>query len=337
MSRETLEWLNNNTLIGFTEKRGNAWHYREGADNHYPGPVPVEDALNRLFGWTAEERPLYIETPIGDDGDSMMMPIEGRKAIVRSDNSHVMGIFKEGYVAHQYSQWLVENVATILDDDLQIGSAGLLKGGAVAWVSVEVPDNIITPEGVEFRPNLMASGSFDGSLASTYGRHITHVVCDNTMGIASGEHGDQRIKFKSTKNSFKRIGDAREALGIIHGAADDFAAEVAALCSTKVTDHQFEAIMDVTTPLPEADASKRAQTMAENKRDALWELWTSDERVIQWRGTAFGAWQAYNTYQHHESIVRGASRPERNLLRAVDGTTQANDMETLQTILAVAA
>ncbi len=27
MSRETLDYLNKNMLIGFTEKRGNAWRY----------------------------------------------------------------------------------------------------------------------------------------------------------------------------------------------------------------------------------------------------------------------------------------------------------------------
>jgi hypothetical protein len=44
----------------------------------------------------------------------------------------------------------------------------LLKGGALAWVSVEVPDNIVTPEGVVFpgvvfRPNLLAARTHDGS------------------------------------------------------------------------------------------------------------------------------------------------------------------------------
>ncbi len=28
MSRETLNWLNTNTLIGFTDKRGHAFHWR---------------------------------------------------------------------------------------------------------------------------------------------------------------------------------------------------------------------------------------------------------------------------------------------------------------------
>src|SRR5690242_13750256 len=98
MSRETHEWLSNNVLIGYTEKRGNAWHYREGDDNHYEGPVPVQDVLKRLFAWKPEERPLYIDSMAGYGMDS----VPDRKAIVRSDNGHVLGIFGEGYQAHPY-------------------------------------------------------------------------------------------------------------------------------------------------------------------------------------------------------------------------------------------
>jgi hypothetical protein len=47
MSKETLQHLNANTLIGFTDKRGHAWHYRaeEQGDepNHYLGAIPLGD------------------------------------------------------------------------------------------------------------------------------------------------------------------------------------------------------------------------------------------------------------------------------------------------------
>ena len=47
MTRETLTHLNTNTLIGMTDQRGAAWHYRaeeQGEEtNHYLGPIPVDD------------------------------------------------------------------------------------------------------------------------------------------------------------------------------------------------------------------------------------------------------------------------------------------------------
>jgi phage/plasmid-like protein (TIGR03299 family) len=335
MSRETLEWLNNNTLIGFTDKRGTAWHYREGSDNHYAGAVPVEDVKRRLFNWHAQERPLYVgeQSMTGEDMPGMVT-VPDFKAITRSDNGDVLGIFKDGYQPHQYDEWLLKNVAAILDADLSIGSAGLLRGGRQAWVSVEVPDTIVTPEGVEFRPNLLAVASFDGSLATTFKRVATNVVCDNTMNAGLREAG-QEFKVKSTRHSMGRLADARQALEIVHTISDNFAAEVEELCAKDFTDRQFDRLVKDMTPYDPNAKSTRGRTMAENKRDKLHDLWASDERVVQWRGTAYGAWQAFNTYNHHESPFKGGNRAERNMIRVVTGQTEKADAEVVERILAI--
>ncbi|MFJ1764885.1 DUF932 domain-containing protein [Amycolatopsis sp. NPDC088138] len=148
----------------------------------------------------------------------------------------------------------------MLDDGLTIGSAGLLRERKQAWVSVEVPDNITTPEGVEFRPNLLACSSHDASLKTRYKRVVTNVVCDNTM--ATG----------------------------LHTVADDFAAEVTKLCQTTVTDRAWKAFLDAHTPIP--DEPGRARTNAANRRSALTRLWTSDSRVSPWKNTGWGVVQA---------------------------------------------
>ena len=46
-----------------------------------------------------------------------------------------------------------------------------------------MPDTIATPDGVTFRPNLLATTSFDGSIATTYKRTVTITVCDNTREL----------------------------------------------------------------------------------------------------------------------------------------------------------
>lgn len=337
MSRETMEWLNTNTLIGFTEKRGNAWHYRASAQgtesNHYPGAIPVSDVERRLFHWTAESQPLYV---IASDPDmcGAMIQVPDRQAIVRSDTSDVLGIFKSGYEIHQYRAWLVDTVSTILDDDLSIGSAGLLRNGAQAWVSVEVPENIVTPEGVEFRPNLLACTSHDGSLATTYKRVVTNVVCDNTMAAGLGEAG-QQLKIKHSRYSKLRMSEARDALAIVHTIAEDFAAEVASLTRIDVSDKAWRAFVDAHAPLPEKQG--RSFTMAEREREELTRLWNHDSRVSPWRGTAYGVVQAVNTYAHHFGTVRGATRPERNMVRAVSGGVDTLDASTLTTLRRVLA
>ena len=71
MSQETFSWLNRNVLVGFTDKRGDAWHYRasdQGDEpNHYTGAIPVADVERRLFHWTPVEG--TVETTITVDAD----------------------------------------------------------------------------------------------------------------------------------------------------------------------------------------------------------------------------------------------------------------------------
>lgn len=333
MSRETSEWLNTMTLIGFTDKRGNAWHYRiedQGAEsNHYPGAIPLDDVLRRIFNFTVEDTTLYILT------DNGFVEVPGRKAMVTSDTSDVLGVFKSGYQGHQYQEWLLENIATILDDDLGIGSTGLLRNRAQAWVSVEVPESIMTPEDVEFRPNLLATTSFDGSLATTYKRVVQVVVCDNTLDMGLSEEG-QQFKVKHSKYSNMKITNAREALAVVHTMADDFAAEVADLTAWKVSDTDFLRHLNIMVPVPdEADeaTSKRGVTVAQNKQAEIIQLYHNDARVAPWKGTAYGVLAAYNTWTHHKAIIRkGVPRVVRNMENVVTGKMGAMDNRVIESL-----
>lgn len=347
MSKETLSHLNTNTLIGQTDRRGTAWHYRaeEQGDesNHYPGAIPVEDVQRRLFHWTADTRRIAAEQPAdlstmthldADCHPARWVPIEGKQAIVRSDNDHVMGIFAEGYERHQYDEWLLTSVANILDDDLTISSAGLLKGGALAWVEVSVPESIRTPEGVEFRPNLLATTSFDGSIATTYKRTITATVCDNTRELALSEAG-QQTKVKHSRHSRLRLAQARDALQIVHSTGEAFASEVAQLCATPVSLRQWEQFLQVHVPRHDGQGQPlvgRALTQASDKRNCLERLYWTDLRVAPWSNTAYGVIQAVNTYEHHERTVRGTDRAERNMLRTVTGDFGRIDSSTWTTL-----
>ena len=354
MSRETLQHLNTHTLIGNTDHRGTAWHYRaeeQGEEsNHYPGPIPVPDVERRLFHWEAVSRRIAVEVPVAmetmthlnpDGSPARWMEVQDRQAICRSDDHHgaVLGIFAPGYTMHQYREWLLTTVANILDDDLSISSAGLLRGGAVAWVEVSVPESITTPEGVTFRPNLLATTSFDGSIATTFKRTVTDTVCDNTREIALAEQG-QTYKVKHSRYSHAKLADARAALTMVHTLADDFAREVATLCATTVTTTQWDRFLDAHVPRTDQMGQPlkgRSQTMADRKRDILNRLYQYDDRVAPWAGTAQGVVKAVNTYEHHEGAVRSATRPERNMLRAVTGDFGRLDRSTLETLQRVLA
>lgn len=366
MTRERPEDLRDNVLVGFTETRGDAWWNSrgffaqdgeeldmstrsDGTPNHYPGAIPIEDVRAKVLNWQAERLNLYIPNLTGGMDDPEFVQVPERIAIARSDSGFVMGIFKDGYVIHQYDEWLMNSIATILDDDLSIGSVGVLQNGAVGWVSVEVPENIVTPEGVEFRPNLFGVTSHNGTMATMFKRAVTNIVCDNTLNCARSEAG-QEIKVKHTLNSGFRIQSARDALAVVHSAADDFAAEVAELSKVKVTGPAFSRFLDLWSPIPEdsetVKANKRAVTLSENRRAVLTEMWKSDPRVAPWNKTAYGIVQAVNTFdQHNSSVHTGGdesanvkqfARWQRSIMGAVNGDLEKRTNDVIGMALAAA-
>lgn len=337
MSRETRKWLSENTLIGFTEKRGNAWHYREGDDNHYPLGVPIEDVRSRLFDWRPVERPLYVTKDRGVPDSPAYVEVADFKAVGRSDDASItFGVFKQGYVPHDFNEWLLDRMADILDTsagDLGIGSAGLLEGGAVAWVQVEMPETVKTVEGVQFRPWLNAFSSLNGKFATTYKTGVTNIVCDNTMRAAQGERSES-FKVRSTSRSLGKLAEAREALGLVFAVAEDFELQVAELTAQHFTTRQFDSLVKQLAPIAE-DMKPVAVTNADKKRGLLWSLWNLDERVAPWRGTAWGAYQAANTYGQHLSRINGGNRPLSNMKRSLGGQIDQADMDVLERIAAL--
>jgi phage/plasmid-like protein (TIGR03299 family) len=338
MSKETQGWLENNILIGFTEKRGNAWWYRgvdraDGTPNHYVGAVPIADVETKLFDWEPIELPVYTGVPVvNSDGVGTAMVLDpSRKAIAPSDDpSHNFGIFSSSYQPHGPREWLVSNVADLIgaENELQISSAGQLKGRAVPWVEISVPETFHTAEGIDFRANLVATTSFDGSIATTYKRTTTLTVCDNTLRAALAENGETYKRRHTAKSNSKSEQDkAREALGLIYASAEDITAELSRLCEWTISDVQFKEVLRLAVPIGD---SKRGATVGERKRDEVEALYRNDARVAPWGGTAFGVVQAFNTWNHHVRATHtGTDRAERNMLNTLRGDYDKWDGEIL--------
>lgn len=331
MSAETIEYLNENTLIGMTDKRGNAWHWREGTKNHFPGAIPVERVIDLIdiplaeFTITAQR--------ITEDG-VQTVEIPDRKAIVRTDTGQAFGIFKQGYQIHGYDEWLREGLDLITDGGLDLSSAVLLKGGAVAAVQGELTDTREAAEGVKHRPFITAATSCDGSLATTYLVGTQVVVCDNTLSVAL-KTAETRVKVRHSAHSLRQVGNVRNALGLaVEEAGDAFDEQVKALTSEYVSDERWNEFVKAYTGVEKANEG-RGKTMAEGKVGILNRLWTFDERVAPWRNNAYGVLAAVNTAMHHEFSVKGMERAERNMLRTVTDEWSTIDAATLELLATV--
>jgi len=323
MTKETQQWLESNIRVGFTKQRGNAWWYEGDTQSHYTGEVPEEE-VKRLLGFPVVESPVYVNVEPDSTGK---LVVPDKKAIIRGDTGEVFNITASGYQVHPLTEWLYDSVYQMLDGGVGVGSVGLLNGGRVAFVQMELPENQRGPNGEDFRPFVAATTSLDSSLATEYQRGTTRIVCDNTRSAFFAHGGG--LKKRHTKNSSVKPQELRDHLGIaLEQISEDYIAEIEALTSKDVSERQWAAFLNEYAPIPENPG--RGQTMARNKQDALMGLWESDDRVPA--GTEWGVLQAVNTYNQHVRTVKEVDRVERNYMNLLEGKTAKEDRTTLEVL-----
>ncbi|QGJ95279.1 hypothetical protein QDA11_gp60 [Microbacterium phage Jayden] len=331
MSRETLQWLNENSLIGFTAERGKAWHHLEGYDNHFEGAIPVERMLDLMSYPLAEGSPTV--KVLGDDGVTEF-EAKGHKGIVRLDTGEVFKFFKEGYQIHQPREWLVQNLDTLTHGGLQLAAGLLLRGGAVASVQAELSDTREAAEGVKHRPYITAATSMDGSMATTYLVGTRLWVCDNTLTYALAESDALRHKVRHSSKSLGRMGEVRQNLGlVVEEVGDTIDAEIKRLTAEYVSDARWAEFTKALTSY-NPDKPGKAATNAERKIQQLNQMWNHDERVVPWKNSAWGVLSAVNTAEHHV-FGTDSNRETRNGLRTVQGKWDAIDRNTLRVLASV--
>lgn len=320
MSNETSEWLNQNTLIGFTATDGNAWHWDGISNNQYEGAIPLED-IEELFNRFRVEflTPTFNphENSTEFQPDMVRVSDEGFRAVARvhGDSVDVYNYVKGSYEIHQYNEWLLENVANLIDasaGDLKYGSAIVLKNGAVAAVQVR-PTDMVMVGGDQMLPYILATTSHDSTIATTYKGCYGRVVCDNTLDMAMREVSSN-YRVKHTKNSKLLVAEARQALDIIYTGMDEFQKEVERLMNTPLTTAQYADTINYMWPQPEEQldddgnvTNKRALNNWHRRFDEMWSLWRDDPRVGDYQGTMWGGVMAHNTWAQWSASERDSS------------------------------
>jgi phage/plasmid-like protein (TIGR03299 family) len=384
MSYHTSQYLNSgNILVGNVKNSRNAWWYNQDLENpalptHFQDFIPLDTVKDRLFGWSAWESNrlvAYFDRPEMDsEGNSVLdsngnvvmktyeIPVSSFKAIGREDwvvNGvpdgeeagadailYVQGI---GYGIHQLKETFITSTAQILqgaDNMVGVSSAGLLKWGRVAWITVTIPENIRNDaSGLEFRPNLTVSTSFDSSLATSWTRTFGVPVCDNTLDYQLAKSGQSgKYTLKHTKNSAMKISDAAQILGLLNEQGEDMDRVLSEFSNTEVPEKVFLQWLDKVVPVPEVKTSivevlsiqgekvqtekvsTNGQTQALNKRDKLVEMWDNDPRVSPWKNTKLGILQLWNTFNQHERTTKTGKAFAGN---AVAAKVEGNQLKTL--------
>lgn len=397
MSYHTREYLNSGQImIGNTQANGNAWWYNQSLENadtpsHYEKFLPLELVKARLFGWSAwESFELIARFRDPANGKVYEVPAKSFKAIGREDwivngvpddeeagADAILHVQGDSYGTHQLKEIFITNLAEIVGgaDQLGIESAMLLKWGRIASMTISIPQNLHNDaSGLDFRPQLIASTSFNSSLPTSYTRAYGVPVCDNTLNYELMRAGDKgKFVIKHTKNSVSKLSGAAEALGLLTQQADEMDAALSEMVNREVSEKEFQKWLNLIVPIPEIKTtqvekmvsiqgqmqkamidkvSTNGQTIAINKQEKLMDMWGSDPRVSPWQNTQFGVLQLWNTFQQHESKLVGAkaldgnrlqARVENNMMKTLSGKfangtkTSPGDLQAMEMLDAVLA
>lgn len=367
MSKYTLDYLRNHTLVGDIAVNGLPWTARalnvtandkraDGRKWLWDGAIPVARVREHLDGFAVTAYPLVWARPATDadsgenvivfDGEPFVLVTDLKRQVVAdSATDRVHFTPKSGYVVHPFTETLVERTARIVGEsmgDLHIDSVGVLADGGEAWVSIATGSLLTLPEGVDYYPHVLASSSHTGTLATSLQAVITMTVCDNTRlaALGEGKANGTVTKARHSSKSAQRLTDdeseARTALGLMDSANAEFAAQVKNLCETTVTDDQWSAFLDALAPVTE-DSKPIAVTKAEKFRDEVSVLYRNDARNI-WQGTAFGALQAVNTFDLWErAAYAGTDQYARIMRETITGDGDKREGERRAALVKVLA
>jgi len=329
----------------------------EGNKWLWDGKVPLKAVKDFFKGFAVESRPVgtirparpgdtNLPTFTAEDGTLLVFIVdETRQGIADAARDNLHFVPKAGYTIHDFTETLVARTARIVGDSqgsLHIDSVGVLADGGEGWVSVATESLLTLPEGVDYYPHVLASSSHTGTLATSLQAVFTMTVCDNTRAAALGEGKTNGTvtKARHSKRSEQTLADdentAREVLGLLDSANEEFAAQVKMLCETEVSDSKWSEFLDTLAPVTD-DMTKNAVTRAENFRDGVSLIYKNDARN-QWQGTAFGALQAVNTFDLWErSVHSGTDYVLRNMRDTITGKANEREGITRKALMEVLA
>jgi len=344
-SAETMTWLRQNIKVGYVSERGPAW-WANGAitkdgtwdtipdGSHFEGPVPMEEVRKLLDIPLVKATATFAEY-LDENGQRQVTKDTSVLPVINQRTGQVFSYPKEGYKIHPYLETLAGFIGRILDDDqVGVGSVGLLQKGGVAFLQARLPEHFEVA-GYGYVPYLMAVTSANLSRSTSWSTGILAGVCDNTVNNALREALTQ-LKIRHTKNSGATVQAAREKLGIqLTQVAEDMGETISALADVEVSDKQFRQWLDLMVPLVKADGTPKTPgwaAVAEEKRGEMTRLWTADEKAATWNGTGLGVFQVANTYRTWEGGFTKAQggRLEHNLASDALGVSAKADLKAME-------
>jgi phage/plasmid-like protein (TIGR03299 family) len=294
------------------------WH-REGTIlEDYPGDWDTARTLAGL-DWDPTTTELYALADLNADGTPRYEPVDGWKAIARSDTGTVLSLNRDTYtvISHREMGEIVE--AVLAQPNVKWETAGVLDSGRSVWCLALLDEPITLPgDASPTLPYLAITNRHDGTAACALRATAVRIVCANTFRAAEleGERTGATFSFIHKSSWRNRIEEARQAVTGARAEMRRYSELAAELLGISITPKQRELFITEFIPMPpQGLVTDRVARNVEEARKALRLLFdsTTNEQIA---GTGYGLVQAAGEYLDHVRTARSwETRLNRTLIR----------------------
>jgi phage/plasmid-like protein (TIGR03299 family) len=294
------------------------WH-REGtvlAD--YPGSWADARALAGL-DWDPVTTDIYAVTGINPDGTEHYEPVDGWKAISRSDTGAILSVNRDTYTVIDHGEMGEIVEAVLAQPNVKWETAGVLDEGRSVWC-LALLDEPVTLAGDDSPtlPYLAITNRHDGTAACALRATAVRIVCANTFRAAEleGERTGATFSFIHRSSWRTRIEEARRAVTGARAEIRRYQELAAELLAIPITPRQRELFVTEFIPMPpQGLVTDRVARNVEEARQALRLIFES-KTTEQVAGTGYGLVQAAGEYLDHVRNARSwETRLNRTLIR----------------------
>lgn len=275
-----------------------AWH---GLGTTLPANSDARFSIDesiRLAGldWRVEARPLYLAN--GQE-------VEGHNAIVRADNSRVLGVVSDRYKPLQNRDHFEWFRPFLESREVAFETCGALKDDALVWVLAKIqrPDAEVVP-GDTIAKYLLLSSSHDGSAATSVGFCPIRVVCWNTLSAALSNERSALIKVRHTASQKDALAAVRDTINLVDQTFEATAAQYRKLAQTGISYADLRRYVRLVLELPEDE-----KTWSGRARNTLADIVNLARMGKGNQGRT--AWDAYNGVTHYITHQYGRSADSR--------------------------
>jgi len=275
------------------------WH---GTGTKMAAPATAREAI--------EAAHLDYEVSLADLATTNGIPVDNRKAVVRTDTDEVLGVVGNSYVPVQNREAFAFLDSIVADGSLRYHTAGALRKGEKIWLLAKLPGQIRIRFSEDVSEKyLLLSNSHDGSSALRVFFTSIRVVCANTLAMADREGRGDGISIRHQGNLPSKIRQAREVLGIAARYFDDLEGQFDLLARHYPSYAQVSGYFKALYPDPEEGNPARSQ----NVRDELFRLFESGkgQDIPEIRSTTWAAFNAVTEYVDHFRPTRARTEFDR--------------------------